>query len=411
MVRLLDTVNYDGIPLRIESPTDVFGYLTTTQPDTLLDLRNFLPSKREFLDDTEVSGTGTSSTYNTDGYLDLTVGVDAGVRIARSKTAIHYQNAKAPIAFFTGHFLTDEPNVVKSVGLAFNNDYIFLENANGQIRLNFGSNNIANSIVNRNDWDDPLLGGNPSGYTLDLTRTFIFFITFQYLGVGGVFCGFKVGTKQYIVHQFNKDNTETLPYWKTPNLFPTYKIEKSITGGNPSTLRQVCTNASSNGTGTKRNIPLYINNSVSLNLGSSSSGQYKGLMYFRLNPLYINNTVTISDISFLMSANNEFKIAILRNPTLNGLPPVINTWTDLEGSSVQYYRAVQGDLSSFLDVNDIDIKLQTMGTKSTQINPINEIIQMTSRADGTPDVYCLGVQLFDNNQTHLSSYVKLLEDV
>jgi hypothetical protein len=408
MTRILtDVFNLEGIPLTIANPTDAFGYLRTTQPQTMLDIRTYLPTKGEFLSDAEVSGTGTSISYNANGYFDLSVNTAIGKRVARSTIAIDYQNGKAPILIFTGNFLTDEVNVSKRVGLAYGSNYLFLSNSNGSIRLEFGSPTIGNTTVLRSSWDDPLDGTGLSGINLDLSRNFIFFITFQYLGVGGLFCGFRQGLKDYIAHQFNKENTNTLPYWTTPNLFPQYEIEKNATGGNPSSFRGICATAISNGQTDSREIPLFLTNNNSISLGTA--GSLRPLIYFRLNPNNINSNVSIVDALASATATNAYQLSIIRNPVSSFVP----TWTSYTNSSLQYQLITQADYNAttLTIANLIDVKFQVADARLINDRNLNEVLQLTSRANGTPDVYCLAIRTFSNGLTHVTSHLKFNEEV
>jgi hypothetical protein len=408
MPRLLtDDLNLEGINLTIANPTDVFGYLKTTQPYTMVDLRTFLPTKFEFLDSAQISGAGTSISISTDGYFELSVGAGLGKRILRSKIALNYQNGKAPIALFTGNFLVNEVSVTKRCGLVYGNNYLFFSNSNGSIRLEFGSPTIGNTTVLRASWDDPLDGTGLSGVNLDLSRNFIFFITFQYLGVGGLFAGFRLGTKSYIAHQFNKTNTANLPYWTTPNVFLQYEIEKTIAGGSASSFRGICAAAINNGHVDSREIPLYITNETSISLGNA--GALRPLIYFRLNPSFVNSNVSIVDAIASVTNANAYQLSVIRNPVSSFVP----TWTNYTNSSIQYQLINQTNYNAnTVSATDlVDIKFQIADARLLNYRTTNEVLQLTSKADGTPDVYCIAIKTFTNGLTHVTSHIKLIEEV
>jgi len=68
---------------------------------------------------------------------------------------------------------------------------------------------------------------NPSGITLDLTKTQIVFIGAQWLGVGRVIMGFDINGRLYPAHQFLHANVLTLPYTQTFNLPVRYEIRNT----------------------------------------------------------------------------------------------------------------------------------------------------------------------------------------
>lgn len=92
-----------------------------------------------------------------------------------------------------------------------------------------GSASDANSVAQA-DWNIDTFGAgakNPSGITLDLTKTQILFIAAQWLGVGRVIMGFDINGRLYPAHQFLNANELTVPYCQTFNLPVRYEIRNT----------------------------------------------------------------------------------------------------------------------------------------------------------------------------------------
>ena len=66
---------------------------------------------------------------------------------------------------------------------------------------------------------------NPSGLTIDFTKSQIFVIDLQWLGVGRVRVGFDVNGVLYYAHEFNNANNLAVVYMKTANLPIRYETE------------------------------------------------------------------------------------------------------------------------------------------------------------------------------------------
>lgn len=84
--------------------------------------------------------------------------------------------------------------------------------------------------ISQANWNIDTFGAgtkNPSGITLDLTKTQILFIGAQWLGVGRVIMGFDINGRLYPAHQFLHANVLTVPYTQTFNLPVRYEIRNT----------------------------------------------------------------------------------------------------------------------------------------------------------------------------------------
>jgi hypothetical protein len=82
------------------------------------------------------------------------------------------------------------------------------------------------TVVPQAAWNiDPMDGTGPSGITADFTKTHIFVVDLQWLGVGRVRLGLDIDGILYYVHEFLNANFQNVVYMKSANLPIRYEIE------------------------------------------------------------------------------------------------------------------------------------------------------------------------------------------
>jgi hypothetical protein len=100
--------------------------------------------------------------------------------------------------------------------------------------------------IPQSQWNaDKSDGTGYSERTLDVSKTQIFWIDIEWLGVGDVRCGFVVNGKPVIAHTFHNDNVRTTAYMTTACLPIRYEIEN--TGSASGTMKQICSTVLSEG--------------------------------------------------------------------------------------------------------------------------------------------------------------------
>ncbi|KKN52489.1 hypothetical protein LCGC14_0611780, partial [marine sediment metagenome] len=87
---------------------------------------------------------------------------------------------------------------------------------------------------------------NPSGLTLDATKTQIFTIDYTWLSVGRVRFGVEIGAHIQYVHEHSTANSVVVPWASTPNLPLRYEIVTTTSSGICS-MRCICSTVISEG--------------------------------------------------------------------------------------------------------------------------------------------------------------------
>ena len=217
---------------------DAFGRQRVSSPNSLFDGKfrfDLLPA----LYDQTITGTG-SVTYQTNekcARLAVT-GAGIGRALMRTHQSFLYRAAESmqiDISFCSGAIAA---NTVKRYGYFDDNNGMFFQVGSTDLRFvlrtaTSGAPSDANFVIQSN-WNlDTLTGAggtsNPSGFTLDVTKTQILVIDYQFLGVGRVRMGFNIGGNTIWCHQFlNANTTLAVQYMQTGCLPISAEISSSV---------------------------------------------------------------------------------------------------------------------------------------------------------------------------------------
>jgi hypothetical protein len=399
-------------PLNVGLPINAFGRVEVALPVTQEQLKQTSPILFDLASEGQVSGSGTSSdiTNLTDGATTLTVGTAIGLRRLSSQLPSLYQNGKAFGAFFTFNFLTlGQTGVTKRVGYFDNLDGIFIRQNGTEIGLELRSSTGASAYRSRANWDNPCNDPSKPNEYVDFTYAPIMFVTFQYLGQGQVKIYFLVNGNRVLAHTFNPSNTLTVPYWRTPNLFLRYEIERTIAGGISESLRTVCATTVSEGTTDIKKYPIYIESFTSRSIGALN--QIRPLILFRLNPLYINSRVSLKEIIVTINSNAIFIARIIKNPDLGAFVP---TWVDYPSRSVQYQLLDTENITianTVLNNNQVLSTIYTNATTNIASKNFDEAYYLSVQYNNVPDIFALTVITTTANEVVDYRFVHLAEEV
>lgn len=329
----LDTDNGSG---------NAFGHVRVSTPYTLFDSKQLVDNQPLFWDDQETSGSGTSSVHSTDRASTI-IGVGAttaGTRVRQTFQRFNYQPGKSQLILLTGILSASGggAGIVSRIGLFDTDNGIFLEDDAGTISLGKRSNVTGSPVdatVAQSSWNlDIMDGSGPSGSTLDLTKTNILVIDFEWLGVGRVRIGFDVDGVTHYVHQFLNANFLTAVYMSNPNLPLRYEISNSGAGV-ASTLEHICGSVMSEGGAQDKGIIRYAS-TAGAHVTTVSENSIYAIIGIRLKAANISTNIKlISKAVILLSATATVEWLLIWNPTsVDGT----FTYVDETDSSVQIAR-------------------------------------------------------------------------
>lgn len=252
---LVVAVSPNSLPLSVslgDGPIlDAFGRLRIAEPVTLFSAQ-FQNDIQPLAFQTSVSGTGTVTKTANESSLTLSTGgtANGATAINQTKQYIHYQPGKSHQILMTGILGAQKSNVRSRIGYFDANDGIYFEmdgtGGAAVVQRSSTSGSPVNTVVLQASWNvDKMNGSGASGITLDFSKTQIFHIDMQWLGVGRVRLGVVINGILYVVHQFLNANSITSPYINSANLPCRAEITNTGVAGSTTTMKQVCIAVSS----------------------------------------------------------------------------------------------------------------------------------------------------------------------
>jgi hypothetical protein len=237
---------------------------------------------------------------------------------------------------------------------------------------------IAQSDWNIDGFDLGVNVKNPSGKTIDFTKTQIMVIDFQWLGVGAVAIGFNIDGVSYPAHVFFNANSLDVVYMKTPTLPPRFEISNSgsntikrigygdtlngiflesteLTSGSDKELEEICISVSSEGGYTLPGLEF----STPVDWGDERAITARTpLLAIRLKNQFPTGEPNRKIVKYLdMGAFVRTNDCLLQIAHIHEAVDITATWTDVGGGSAVEYStditAVTGRPEHIVDMSII----------------------------------------------------------
>lgn len=383
-------MSYFAMLRQLPAMLDAFGRLRVSNPQTLFSSTLLYDNAPMLWDDVEVSGGGTSSTYNTN-QSSVTLAVSAttaGRRVRQTYRRFLYQPGKSQLVSLTGIIGTPAADITRGIGLYDDANGVFFQSApttvNVVIRSSTSGAPVDTTIAQANWNIDKMDGSGPSGVTLDFSKAQIFFFDFQWLGVGLVRFGFVVGGIFYPAHAEPHANIDNLVYMSIPNLPLRYEIANGGAGGAASML-QICNSVLSEGgiefVGQVRAASRNITPFITLN----DSDLYP-LIAIRLQSTKLSSIVQPVSTSVLSPTNADLELQLLLNPTVTGtalsFTPVANSSVEADVTTTNASKVSAGTLlnSSLVAANaSIQVPNQVEFQLGSSIAGVSDILVLAVR--------------------------------
>jgi hypothetical protein len=325
---------------------DAFGRLRTSEPFTLGDYKHSFYLNPEFIN--VVSGAGSTVYHDRNqSAATLQVGIDSGsYAIHQTKHYHPYSPGKSQLIYSSINFRGSKTNNIKRTGYFDDYNGIFLE-IGADEKINFVIRSDVNNViterrVSQENWNiDTLDGNSPSGYILDITKTQLFIIDFEWLGVGIVRCGFSINGKNIICHEFYNSNELETVYMRMPNLPVRCEIRNSGPVGSATSFSQICASVMSEGGYTETGMEWSHTSPLrSISVGSSLpviSIRLKNTIGSEKNRVIVKLTnLTV----FAVGANVKYEV--VKIPTSVGINTT-GTWlSENANSAVEYNQTATG---------------------------------------------------------------------
>lgn len=315
---------------------DAFGRTRISAPFTIFDSKLINDNGPLFWDDAATAGVGTSSNYNTNqASVSLGVGnLTAGTRVRQTKRRFNYQPGKSHLIVMTFVLGSGAAGITRRVGYFDGQNGIFLQLSGTTlsiVRRSYVTGSTVDTPISQTAWNiDTMNGSGTSGITLDTTKTQIFFIDMEWLGVGRVRTGFYVNGMPVYAHEFLHANQLTTVYMSRPNLPVRYEIANDGTGPAAALVHICSTVVVEGGQDDTGFVRAY--NMANRTLAAATLGATYPLLALRLKPTYLDITVNLIGHSILCStANDQF----CWEWVLNGTTTAALTFNDVTNSALQ----------------------------------------------------------------------------
>ncbi len=371
---------------------DAFGRLRVSEPDTLFDSKQIFDNGPLFWDDQEESGSGTSSTYskvNARSRMAVTANT-AGKRTRQTFMRFNYQPGKSQLILLTGVLGTGAQGITQRIGLFDDDNGLFFMLDHGvlsMVRRTSTSGSPVDDVVAQPDWDkDKLDGSGTSGITLDSTKTQIFFIDFEWLGVGTARMGYVHDGKFIIAHEFFNSNNLDVVYMSTPNLPVRYQINND--GAGPASfLDHMCASVISEGGQEETGIIRHVSTNGT-HVDADVENSIYAIVGIRLKSTHLGATVRIEEIGVqIQTASETGEWLLIFNPAVAGA----FTYSDETNSAIQVARGATANTVTNGEVITGGFAQSTSGGGGS--GGIDSLIDSTrhlgSTISGTPDTMVL----------------------
>ncbi len=332
--------------------TDAFGRMRVVQPFTLFD------SSHRFADNglwatSNTAGNSSYSFVENQSTVDMTVGTTANAEVIRETTKVFsYQPGKSLLVMNTFAMHSPKANVRQRVGYFGQSNGIYLENdgtTNYLVVRTNTSSTVAETRVPQSEWNidkfdgtgySSQIGGSEHGSGLDVSKTNIFWMDIEWLGVGDVRCGFVVDGRMILAHVFHNDNRNTVPYMTTASLPLRLEIKNTGNTASNSTLSQICSTVISEGGyelyGSQQAVATSITSPVDL----PTAGTYYPVISLRLKQSRLDAIVILTALSILAPSNAYYnwQMRAGANTTAGG------TWVSAGDNSAVEYKLDGGSV-------------------------------------------------------------------
>jgi hypothetical protein len=332
--------------------TDAFGRMRVVQPFTLFD------STHRFSDNGlwVTSNTASNSSYSfveNQSTIDMTVGTTANAEVIRETTKVFsYQPGKSLLVMNT-FAMEPKANVRQRVGYFGQSNGIYLENDSNTNYLVVRSNTsstVTETRVPQSQWNidkfdgtgySSQIGGAEHAGGLDVSKTNIFWMDIEWLGVGDVRCGFVVDGRFIVAHIFHNDNRNTVPYMTTASLPLRLEIKNTGNTASNTTMSQICSSVVSEGGyelyGSQQAVATSITSPVDL----PTAGTFYPVISIRLKQSRLDAIVILTALSILAPSNAYYnwQMRAGANTTSGG------TWVSAGDNSAVEYKLDGGSVT------------------------------------------------------------------
>lgn len=388
----LSNIGYGDTP-----SLDAFGNLRTSWPETLFSSK-ITRGKEENQIWTKSEVSGGTVAYNTNkSEMLLTVLTASGAKaIRQSKEYIHYNPGKSQKVLITGRMGAPKSNVRQRIGLFDESNGLFFEQTSSGLGAVIRSNTSGSAVdskVLQSSWNKDVFAD------LDISKVNIFFIDFQWLGVGRVRFGFVLNGVLRYCHEFHHASLLDYVYMQTPDLPVRYEIENTGTSASSTDMSAICAEVSSEGGNQPKGLNYTANTQNTVK--SASNGVKTPLISIRLKAANNKENIIPTSFSTIVGGQNTL-VELSLNSTLTG-----GTWVSAGAdSSVEYNIGATAMTGGRVLYSETVSSLIRMSTRDSEITQ-----KLSSDFAGISDILTVSAMGIGGNSTNCSAAINWMEEL
>lgn len=363
---------------------DAFGRQVVTQPYTLFDSRHRYTENEHW--DTVTSGSGSKEYKINESCVDLKLTTASNDEVIReTKRVFPYQPGKSLLIFNSFVFAAPKENLRQRIGYFGASNGVYLEHDGEALKVVLRSSvtgSVEEFSVSQSDWNiDRFDGTGISQMTIDITKGNIFWIDFEWLGVGDIRCGFIANNRQYVAHIFYNGNKKTTTYMTTATLPLRMEMKNTGTTTSASIAKQICNTIFSEGGYEQQSVIHYGQNSIDSTI-LVASGQIQPIASIRLASGRLDSVVIPATIDALCLETNQYaRIDLIRNTNLTKSGGAALTWNLSPDGAVEWNRD-----ANMLTSGEVIYTFFLTGKTAAQIPELNFDYQLGRTINGISDI-------------------------
>jgi hypothetical protein len=381
--------------------TDSFGRFRISTPFILFNSHQCQFQESNYWN-VSTTGSGASDSWDSNFVSNtLTSGTAAnGSAIYQTRTYWPYFSGMSQQCVFSGNFMGSQSGVIKRYGIFDDNNGCFFMLSGTALSVVVRSNtsgSVVDTIVPQSSWNlDHLDGTGQSTYSLDTTKSQIFTVDFQWLGVGKVRFGVQTPLGIAYCHVVYNNNVRTGVYMKNPNL----PIRAQITNNNTSqgsapAMSQICAYVGSEGAA--GNFPT--DGAAVTNPIAPSTGVWLPLIAVRVNPTYTRGVAIRPSYSWAGTLGNSIGLeGLFFNAQISG-----GSWITIPGSIAEYNNSA----TAMTITNTACVTVHTdgimSGNKTTSFGPVDPFLwgSYSDVNQTVSDVWVVGFYSYSGSQNYV----------
>jgi hypothetical protein len=285
----------------------------------------------------------------------------------------HYMPGKSQVILSSFVFGAPVSGSTKRTGYFDDYNGIFVEqDATGSLQFVIrsatnGTGSIVEERVKQENWNVNTLLDGP--FTIDVTKTQLFYVDFQWLAVGRVRCGFVHKGVTVICHVFDHTNIVDTAYMQNPDLPIRCEIQNSVNTVVASTMEQICSTVASEGGYSEAGRAFSISNET---FRALTSGSTLPVLAIRLK----NNINGLPNRSFVrIQEASTFTDQQTIRYTLRKLPSGSALTTGSAWIPVDPQSTVEYNVSATAFTGNQILLTGFVGANSLNINQANPLVQ------------------------------------